>query len=213
MNSTISCAVLAGLCALSLSACIDSKDPILTDAQPVFGPRLNLQLYTLRKGVAEEPEKVQFAWNGKVYSRSGGGMKDVGAITVHPFEAGDYILQVHASPAAAESRICAAAPPRSGAYLVIAIDEADADEAIRAANCTHPGGTACRVATREQLFALARATAAQHIETKADWRCGCRTRRPSAVTTRRCRRARPNPQNSPAAFAPATAPRWRAPSR
>ena len=28
MNSSISCAILAGLCALSLSACIDSKDPI-----------------------------------------------------------------------------------------------------------------------------------------------------------------------------------------
>ncbi len=45
---------------------------------------------------------------------------------------------------------------------MIAIDEADADEATRAANCTHPGGTACRIATREQLFALARATAAHH---------------------------------------------------
>ena len=31
-------------------ACIDSSDPILTDAQPVFGPRLNLQLYTLAQG-------------------------------------------------------------------------------------------------------------------------------------------------------------------
>ena len=93
MNRPIIRAVLAGFCALSLTACIDSNDSILTDAKPVLGPRLNLQLYTLHKGVAEDPEKVQFAWNGKLYARSGGGMKDVGAISVHPFEAGDYILQ------------------------------------------------------------------------------------------------------------------------
>ena len=48
-----------------------------------------------------------------------------------------------------------------GVYQVIAIDEADADEATRAANCKHPGGIACRIETREQLFAFARATAAR----------------------------------------------------
>ena len=45
---------------------------------------------------------------------------------------------------------------------MIAVDEADADEAARAANCKHPEGAACRVETREQLFAFARATAAKH---------------------------------------------------
>jgi hypothetical protein len=162
VKSSISRAVLAGLCALSLSACIDSDAPILTDAQPVLGPRLNLQLFTLHKGVADEPEKVSYAWNGKLYAHAGGGMKDIDAISLHPFEAGDYILQ--AVPVRAKSTIEYALLHKiaSGSYLVIAIDEADADEATRAANCTHPGGTACRIATREQLFALARATAARH---------------------------------------------------
>jgi len=155
-------AVLAGLCALSLSACIDSAAPILTDAQPVLGPRLNLQLYTLSKDFADEPEKVSYAWNGKLYAHAGGGMKDIGAITLHPFEAGDFIIQ--AVPVRANRTIEYALLHQiaSGAYLVIAIDEADADEATRAANCAQPGGVACRVTTREQLFALARATAAHH---------------------------------------------------
>ena len=48
-----------------------------------------------------------------------------------------------------------------GVYQVIAIDEDDADEPTRAAHCKHPGGAACRIETREQLFAFARATAAQ----------------------------------------------------
>jgi hypothetical protein len=162
VNSFIIRAVLAGLCALSLSACIDSTSPILTDAQPVLGPRLNLQLYTLHKDVADGPEKVSYAWNGKLYAHAGGGMKDIGAISLHPFEGGDYIIQ--AVPVRANQTIEYALLHKlaSGAYLVIAIDEADADEATRAANCTHPGGTACRIATHDQLFAFARATAAHH---------------------------------------------------
>ena len=48
-----------------------------------------------------------------------------------------------------------------GVYQVIAIDEDDADAATRAAECKHPGGAACRIETREQLFTFARATAAK----------------------------------------------------
>ena len=162
MSGPLIRAILAGLCALPLTGCIDSNDQILTEAQPVLGPRLNLQLYTLHKGVAEDPEKVQFAWNGKNYARSGGGMKDVDAISVHAFEAGDYILQSMPVRRPQKIEYALLHPLASAAYLVIAIDEADADEAARAANCKHPEGAACRIETREQLFALARATAARH---------------------------------------------------
>jgi hypothetical protein len=89
-------------------------------------------------------------------------MKDVSAISVYPFEAGDYILQ--SAPVRQPQKIEYALLHKiaSGAYLVIAIDEADADETTRTANCKHPGNTACRIETREQLFAFARATAARH---------------------------------------------------
>jgi hypothetical protein len=158
-------AVLAALCALSLSGCIDSSGPILTDAQPVLGPRLNLQLYSLREGHAHDPERASFAWDGKLYVRSGGGMKDVSSFTVHPFEAGDSIIQ---SSQLRHPQIAEYALMRKlaeGVYQVVAIDEDDADEAARAAQCKHPGGAACRIETREQLFAFARATAAKR---KAD---------------------------------------------
>jgi hypothetical protein len=48
-----------------------------------------------------------------------------------------------------------------GVYYVVVIDEDDADEATRNANCAKAGDYACRVATREQLFTFARATAAR----------------------------------------------------
>jgi hypothetical protein len=154
-------AALAGLCALSLSACIDSSGPILSDSQPVLGPKLNLQLYALRDGHAFDPERARFAWDGKLYVQSAHGMNDVKGFTVHPFDGGEYIVQ---SVPARHPRIAEYALMRKlaeGVYQVIAIDEADADEATRAANCKHPGGTACRIETREQLDAFARATAAR----------------------------------------------------
>jgi hypothetical protein len=154
-------AAFVALCGLVLTGCIDSSGPILTDAQPILGPRLNLQLYSLREGHAHDPERASFAWNGKLYVRSGGDMKDVSSFTVHPFEAGDSIIQ---SSQLRHPQIAEYALMRKlaeGVYQVIAIDEDDADEPTRTAQCKHPDGTACRIETREQLFTFARATAAK----------------------------------------------------
>ena len=57
---------LASLCALLLAGCIDSSGPILPNAQPVLGLKLNLQLYTLRDGHALDPERARFAWTASV---------------------------------------------------------------------------------------------------------------------------------------------------
>jgi hypothetical protein len=154
-------AAFVALYGLVLTGCIDSSGPILTDAQPILGPRLNLQLYSLRDGHAHDPERASFTWDGKLYIRSGGGMKDVSSFTVHPFEAGDTIIQASQlrHPQIAEYALMRKLA--EGVYQVIAIDEDDADEPTRAAQCKHPGGAACRIETREQLFTFARATAAK----------------------------------------------------
>jgi hypothetical protein len=155
-------AAVAGLCAISLSACIDSAGPILPDSQPVLGPRLNLQLYSVRDGYARDPERASFSWNGKLYAHRSGSLRDVRGFTVHPFEGNDFIVQ--SLPARHPEHVEYALMRKlaEGVYQVIAIDEADADEATRTASCKHPGGVACRIETREQLSAFARATAARH---------------------------------------------------
>jgi len=155
-------ALLAGLCALSLSACIDSKDPILSDSQPILGQRLNLQLYSLRNGHAYDPERSNFTWNGKLYVHASGSLKDVRAFSVHPLDGSDYIVQSRPARHPEHIEYALMRKLAGGVFQVIAIDEADADEATRAADCNHPGGVACRIETREQLFAFARATAAHH---------------------------------------------------
>lgn len=152
------------LSAILLSGCIDSSAPILTNAQPVFGPRLNLQLYGLRQGYAHDPEQARFTWNGKLYTQAGSGMNDVAGFSMHPFEGGDYIVQSVPVRKPQNPEYALMRKLADGVYQVIAIDEDDADAPTRAAHCRHPGGAACRIETREQLLTFARATAARRKE-------------------------------------------------
>lgn len=151
---------IAGLCALSPSACIDSARPILTDSQPLLGERVKVQLYTLRDGHATDPERARFAWDGKRYARAGGGMKDIASFSLHPFEDGDSIVQSVSARHLEHVEYAIAHPLADGVYLVNAVDEEDADATARA-QCQHPGNAGCRIETREQLLTFARATAAK----------------------------------------------------
>jgi hypothetical protein len=164
VKSFIFRAAIAALCVISLAGCIDSVGPILPDAQPEFGPHLRLQFYSLRNGFAREPEQANFNWNGALYSHAGGGMKDFSAFSVHPFDAGDYIIQEVPAKRPRITEYGLLHRIADGAYLVVAIDEDDADEPTRAAYCgkgDKADPSPCRIETREQLFAFARATAAR----------------------------------------------------
>jgi hypothetical protein len=154
-------AAIAALCAVSLAACVDSTGPILTDSQPVLGARLKLQLYSLRKGHAGDPEQATFAWNGKLYAHASGGMKDVRGFSVHTFEGGNYIIQSVPERRPQMAEYALMRQLMDGVYYVVVIDETDADAATRAAHCAKLPDAACRIATREQLVAFARATAAR----------------------------------------------------
>ena len=82
--------------------------------------------------------------------------------TVHPFEGGDLLVQTVPSARSRKIEYALLHPLTDGVYYVVVIDEADADQAMRSANCGQPSNYSCRVATREQLFAMTRATAARH---------------------------------------------------
>jgi hypothetical protein len=148
----------------SLAGCIDSSGPILPGPQPLFGPRLKLQLYGLSEGYANDPLQVNFNWNGALYAHASGGLREVSAFSVHPFEAGDYIIQEMPAKRVRITEYALLHKLAEGVYQVIAIDEADADEPTRAAYCGKGDKTdpsPCRIATQDQLFAFARATAAR----------------------------------------------------
>jgi hypothetical protein len=107
---------------------------------------------------------VSYAWNGTHYVRTGGGTRDVRAFLAAPFEGGDYIIQTVPANRKLGTEYAVLHRIADAVFQVITIDEADADEATRAAFCKHPGGVACRIETRDELFAFARATAARKKE-------------------------------------------------
>ena len=161
MRRLIVRAAAAALCALSLSACVDSVGPILPDVQPLLGERVRLQFYTLRKGFAEEPEQANYKWNRGRYVHTSGGLRDVSAFSVHPFEGDSFIIQSVAVKRPRITEYAVGFKLTDGVFQVIGIDEDDADAATRSAHCKKVHHSSCRIETREQLFALARATAAR----------------------------------------------------
>jgi hypothetical protein len=147
------------LCALSVSGCVDSSRPLVTDAQPVFGEQLRLQFYSLRKGIVDEPELATYKWDSGAYQRTGGGMTDVGSFSVYPLARGIFIVQSAAAKRPGMFEYAVARRLVDGVYQVIAVDEGDAGRVTRARFCRRTSDSSCRVETSEQLFAFARATA------------------------------------------------------
>jgi hypothetical protein len=154
-------AAVAALSALALGGCIDSTHPILTDATPMLGHRLRLQLYTLSGGHADGPEQAEYVWKGSYYAHVSGGMKDVAGFTVHPFEGGDFIVQTRPNDPSKNIDYALLHPFVAGVYQAVPIDEDDATAAVRKANCKTSKDWSCRIQTRDQLWTLARATAAK----------------------------------------------------
>ncbi|HET7165960.1 MAG TPA: hypothetical protein VFI94_12550 [Pseudolabrys sp.] len=161
MSRLIVRAAAAALCALSLTGCVDSDGPILTDAEPLFGTVIRLQFYTLRKGFADEPEQASFKWDGERYVHADGGMTDVTAFTVHRFEGRAYIVQSVAAKRPNIIEYAVAHKLAEGVYQVTAIDQDDADGVTRKRYCKQVDESYCRIAERKELIAFARATDAR----------------------------------------------------
>jgi len=156
---------ISALFALSLSGCVESSIQIMSDSQAMLGPHPRLQFYGLRDGIAREPEQATFKWNGSIYVRTGGGMREVDGFSIHPFENGNYIVQEVPAKRKHMFEYAVMRKLVDGVYQVIVIDEDDADEATRTARCgkgTKTDPASCRIQTRDQLFAFARATVARH---------------------------------------------------
>ena len=143
----------------SLSGCVDSSGPLLPDAQPVFGQQLRLQFYSLRKGIADEPEQAAYKWDRGAYQRTSGGMTDISSFSVHPLARDMFIVQSATTKRPGIFEYATARRLADGVYQVIGIDEADAGRLTRARYCKRSSDSSCRVETRNQLYAFARATA------------------------------------------------------
>jgi hypothetical protein len=157
MMNTAKIIVLMSLTALA--GCIDAAQPILTGGQQLVGARPHFQFYVLRDGAAREPTAETFAWRGDRYVPVRGDTRDIGAFTLHAFEGGDLLVQSLRPGKPVEYAL--ARKLADGTFLLVAVDEADADDSTRAKFCAKEPDAACRVTTRDAVMAFARATAAK----------------------------------------------------
>jgi hypothetical protein len=153
----------AALAALALTGCISSSAPVLSDAKPVLGERGLIHAFTLSQGAAHDPEVLSFQWSGSRYLVHG---KSLGFsdFTAYPYEGRDWILQGTTQRRPQRIEYGLARRLAEGVYLLVPLNEDDADEATREKFCTKTQDASCRIATPEQLFVFARASAAKPVE-------------------------------------------------
>jgi hypothetical protein len=152
---------LAPLLALSLAGCIMANGPILGDAKAILGDRIEVHAFVPKDGkrdVKREHHTGIFEWSGSRYVRRSGDFTD---FTIHPYEGRDLIVQSQTSRGSTTINFGLARRIAEGAYLIIPIQDEDADEPTRTRFCTKTQVTSCQISTPEQLFVFARAAAAR----------------------------------------------------
>ena len=142
-----------------LAGCIDSAEPLLGDARPLLGERLNLQLYAMQKNAVYDPATANFVWQEGRYARTGGTDTSLHDFTLHPFRGSDLIAQEIQAGAPVNYAILRKLA--EGTYLVFVVDEADADKATRKKFCSKRPVAGCTVTTRQAVLAFVRASAAK----------------------------------------------------
>jgi hypothetical protein len=150
---------------LALSGCINSAGPILGDARAILGDRIQVHFFTpTNKDGGRDHSTATFEWNGSRYLPLGSAAGNWSDFTVHPYEGRDFIVQTSQQRGARSTEYALARRLSEGLYLVMPISEEDADEPTRERFCTKTQDSPCRIATPEQLFVFARATAAKDEE-------------------------------------------------
>ena len=152
----------AMLAAVLLGGCVNSTVPLITDAQPVFGPDVKMHVYSIGDQRANGPGLAAFHWDGHEYRDVNKSVLEIAAFAAVPLAHDDLLIQSRsAKPDAKTLDYAIARRIATGVDMVAHIDEADADAATRATFCDKAMTEVCRVAAREGLMAIARAAAAK----------------------------------------------------
>jgi hypothetical protein len=161
MNRLVLGIVTVVVAAVSLSACVESKAPLLTEAKPLLGQQFEVHLYeSFVENKASDAHASVYRWSDGAYVRASGLARDVKRFVAEPLNGSDFIIQ---STDADNGNFLYWIGRRltPGAYLIFNIEEKDADEATRKGICGDRDDDRCVVRTHEQLVTLARATAAK----------------------------------------------------
>lgn len=152
----------AAIVALALSACVESRTPLVTKAQPVLGQQFEVHLYEdFVDNKASGMHAAVYRWQDDQYIRVSGLARDARRFVAQPLADNDFLIQSSdESNGAYLYWIGRKLAP--GVYLVFGVDENDADETTRKEICgADRSDGVCWVSARDELIMLARATAAK----------------------------------------------------
>ena len=139
-----------------------STEPVLGEPGAILGESGQVHLFDAGEGSTSNPRIHRFQWNGRRYVVQG--RADIIDFTVHSYEGRDLIVQGRTRRPLRPYSYAVARKLTEGVYPIVPIEEKDSDDAVRNRFCISAPGGACRIETPEQLFALARATAAKEQE-------------------------------------------------
>jgi hypothetical protein len=146
---------------LSLAACVESRAPIITDAEPLLGQQFGVHLYEeFADKRAGDVHSSAYWWKDGQYVRTYGLARDAKQFVAQPLEGDDFLLQ-SSNDGQGTYHYWLARKLHTGVYLIFDLDETALDEATRRSVCGTNGiDGICLITTREQLLTVARATAA-----------------------------------------------------
>lgn len=169
MTRTLLRLATIAIVAISLSACVESKTPLLRDAKPLLGQQFELHLYEdFANGRAQNFHATSYAWRDNKYIRATRVERDVSSFVLTPLErTTDLIIQT-ADNTNKQFDYWIGRKLVDGVYLIFRVNEADVDQTTRDEVCAknQPQGF-CFVDSFENLVKLARATSVKPVRDPA----------------------------------------------
>ena len=145
---------LPAILMLSLTGCVESTTPIITNAKPLLGQQFNVHLYDeFAEGRPSNFHAAAYRWAGGEYVRANGLGTDAKRFVAEPLAAKDFVIQ-STDENGKRFVFWIGRKLHDGAYLIFPLDMTDADDATRKRVCGS-GEDICRISTREQLVAMA----------------------------------------------------------
>ena len=145
--------------AFALSACVQSKKPLLAGSKPLLGAQFQLNLY--QDFIEGKPLSVKtsvFRWNGTHYSFVSGNSSGEKYFVIDSFGSNDLLIEATYED---DNVYLLARKQAKGSYRILPIDQNDVDEATRIRTCVTRNPVICMIQTRQQLDTFVRAAAAR----------------------------------------------------
>jgi hypothetical protein len=151
-------ATLILFAAFMLSACVQSKTPLLAVSKPLLGEQFQLNLFEdFTEGKALTVETSVFRWNDNHYALVSGESSGVEYFVIQPFD-GNFLIEATYEN---DHVYLLARKLAKGTYRILPVVQEDVDEATRDRTCVTRNPVICMIETRQQLDTFVRAAAAK----------------------------------------------------